>query len=173
MANDPNGATVAGRFELLVRISMDMGVFSSNWAHCDRVSSYLAKMVSHNRTDSLLYSNLFSSALNELLETACRSHDNAGEFVCSVSRHAEKDRIELKIPCGAAGSSFYRDAIARMSRPDVEELYRAALFNDGPLDPAIGLLELVVDYNAQLAVEAADGGVVRLTAELCLEGNEV
>ena len=41
--------------------------FASEWLHCDRISSYLARMVSHNRTDSLLYANLLSSALNELL----------------------------------------------------------------------------------------------------------
>lgn len=172
MATSENGAIGPTDFELLVKISIDMGVFSSNWAYCDRLSSYIAKMVSHNRTDSLLYSNLFSSAFNELLETAHRSHDNAGEFVCSVSRHAETDRIELSIPCGPAEAGFYKGAISRLSQPDIKDQYRAALFSDGPLDPAIGLLELAVDYDARLVVEEADESCIRLIVELSLEEDE-
>ncbi|MFC6486432.1 ubiquinone biosynthesis methyltransferase UbiE [Nitratireductor sp. GCM10026969] len=171
MTSDLHGNAAAESFELLVKVSMDMEVFSSNWAYCDRLSSYIAKMISHNRTDSLLYSNLFSSALNELLETAHRAHGR-GEFVCSVSRRAEKDLIELKIPCDAAGSHFYREAMSRLSQPDVGEQYRAALFSDGPLDPSIGLLELAVDYRARLAVEPAEESAVRLSAELSLEEDE-
>lgn len=157
------------KYEVLMRVDMDIGVFSSDWAYCDRLSSYVARMVSHNRMDSLLYSNLFSSAMNELLETVFRSHGAAGTFSCSVSRTANKDRIELTIPCGPEDSKFYRDAISRLERPDVDEQYRSALFAEGALDPDIGLLELAVDYNARLEVEPSEDSAVRLVAELALE----
>jgi hypothetical protein len=53
----------------LIEISMRMNDFSAEWMHCDRISSYVARMVSQNSADPLFHANLFSSALNELLET--------------------------------------------------------------------------------------------------------
>lgn len=159
----------AGEFELLLEIDMDIGVFSSDWSYCDRVSSYVAQMISHNRTDSLLYSNLFSSALNELLETAYRAHGASGSFVCSVSRLGRQDRIELTIPCEASGTTFYLGAKERLARADVAEQYRAALFSPGPVQPDIGLFELAVDYDAALHVDAEQKNTVRLVADLALE----
>lgn len=150
-------------------VSMDVGAFASDWAYCDRLSSYVAKMVSHNRTDSLLYSNLLSSALNELLETAHRAHGSSGNFICSILRSGNKDRVELVIPNDLAGLDFYRTAIRRLSQENLAETYRAALFREGPIDPTIGLMELAVDYDAQLTIEPMVGGAVRLTAELTLE----
>lgn len=162
--------SAAGRgFELLLEIDMEIGVFASDWSYCDRLSSYVARMVSHNRTDSLLYSNLLSSALNELLETAYRAHGASGRFVCRISRRGNEDRIELTIPCEATASKFYQDAKERLARPDIAEQYRSALFSAGPLDPEIGLFELAVDYEAALSVEAAQKNAVRLVADLALE----
>ncbi|HWK67637.1 MAG TPA: ubiquinone biosynthesis methyltransferase UbiE [Rhizobiaceae bacterium] len=148
---------------------MDVGAFASDWAYCDRLSSYAAKMVSHNRTDSLLYSNLLSSAMNELLETAHRAHGATGNFVCSILRNGNKDRVELVIPNDLAGLDFYRKALNRLSQENLAETYRAALFQEGPIDPTIGLMELAVDYNARLIIEPMDDGAVRLAAELTLE----
>jgi hypothetical protein len=156
-------------FEPLLQIGMDIDVFTSNWAYCDRLSSYAARMVSHNRIDSLLYSNLFSSALNELLETVFRAHGSGGNFMCSISRLANKDRIELTIPCKAREAQFYLDAMKRLSRSDVAEKYRSALFAEGALDPDIGLFELAVDYDASISVETTDENTIRLIADLALE----
>ena len=171
--SDRVGTADGGPFELLLKIDMGIDVFASNWAYCDRLSSYMARMVSHNRTDSLLYSNLFSSALNELLETVFRSHRSGGSFVCSVLRCAEKDRIELTIPCDDDGTEFYRNAISRLSRPDAAEHYRAALFADGPIDPDIGLFELAVDYDAVLSVGETGSNSIRLIADLALEEPQI
>lgn len=160
-------------FELLLEIGMEIEVFSSHWSYCDRLSSYVARMVSHNRTDSLLYSNLFSSALNELLETVYRAHGSGGRFVCSVLRLGNQDRIELTIPCDASETQFYMDAMERLSRSDVAEQYRSALFAEGPLDPDIGLFELAVDYEAALRVQSKDKNTIRLIADLALEDTRV
>lgn len=162
-------AAAADRFELLISVDLDIAAFVAEWAYCDRLSTYLARMVSHNRTNSLLYSNLLSSVLNELLETVHRAHGPAGRFSCAILRCGERDRIELTIPNAAAENGFYGQAIAGLSRGDVAERYRAALFREGELDPAIGLMELAVDYNARLTVEAAGDAAVRLMAELTLE----
>lgn len=163
---------VGSTFEPLFQIDMDIDVFTSNWAYCDRLSSYAARMVSHNRIDSLLYSNLFSSALNELLETVFRAHGSGGSFICAISRLANKDRIELTIPCRAQDTQFYVDAMKRLARKDVAEQYRSALFAEGVLDPDIGLFELAVDYGASIRAEATSENTIRLIADLALEENQ-
>lgn len=58
--------TTETAFEPLLQFDMEMEDFLSDWHHCDHVSSYLARMISHNRTDPVRHSNFFSSALNEL-----------------------------------------------------------------------------------------------------------
>jgi hypothetical protein len=154
---------------LLLEFDMDMGGFASNWAYCDRLSTYFARMISHNRRDSLLYSNLFSSALNELLETVYRLHTPTGSFVCAVSRKGASDRIILTIPADAQTAGFYRQAVDVLNEGDVAARYHSALFTEGPLQPNIGLLELAVDYAARFSIEPADGDAIRLIAELTLE----
>ncbi|WP_439622821.1 ubiquinone biosynthesis methyltransferase UbiE [Shinella sp.] len=165
------GQTEAGEHALLLEFDMDMAGFTSNWAYCDRLSTYFARMISHNRSDSLLYSNLFSSALNELLETVYRLHAPTGSFVCSVSRSGASDRIALTIPVDAETEQFYREAVVILNGGDVSPRYHKALFSDGPLQPNIGLLELAVDYAARFSIEPADGNAIRLIAELTLEAS--
>jgi hypothetical protein len=159
----------SARFEPLLEIALGTDTFAANWTHCDRIATYVARMVSHNRTDSLLYSNLFSSALNELLETAFRVHHGKGEINCTVLRAGGVDRIELTIPCNDDLRRFYSAAIDDLAADDVAERYVTALLAKGDLDPRIGLLELAVDYKAALTLRPADDGTVRLVADLTLE----
>lgn len=158
-------------FELMLEMDMNIGVFSSNWSYCDRISSYVARMISHNRADSLLYSNLFSSAFNELLETAYRAHGPEGDLLLRVYRRGDRDRIELSLPCDAENSGFYREARTCLARSDLADQYRSALHAPGPLRPDIGLMELVVDYGATVHVEVTSGKTVRLVADMTLEGS--
>jgi len=154
----------------LVEISMGIEAFASEWLHCDRISSYFARMVSHNRSDSLLYANLLSSALNELLETAFAHHGPEGDFSCRVCRAGEADVIELDLPCDEQTLSFYNEAAQRLRRPDVADLYRNALFSPGAADPHLGLLEVAVDYKARISIVPESGNRLRLAAEMALEG---
>ncbi|OJT99893.1 MAG: hypothetical protein BGN83_03330 [Rhizobium sp. 63-7] len=156
-------------FALLLQFDMQIDGFSSNWAYCDRLSSFVARMIGHNRTDSLLYSNLFSSAFNELLETAFRIHGRGGDFVCRVWRNGPTDRIELTIPCDDELGAFYNEAVTTLAADNLAERYHAALFSEGPLQPSIGLMELAVDYNARLSIAAAGDRAIQLVAELSLE----
>jgi hypothetical protein len=160
-------------FEPLLQIDMGVEVFASNWLYCDRLSSYVSRMVSHNRTDSLLYSNLLSSALNELLETAFRQHGAAGEFSCRMLRNGVIDRIELHIPCDEAASAFFRAAAEGIRGSDVGDQYRSALFAGDQIDPRIGLLELTIDYGARIEVEQLAPGLIVLSAQLNLEDGNV
>lgn len=154
----------------LVEISMGIDAFASEWLHCDRISSYIAGMVSHNRTDSLLYANLLSSALNELLETAFAHHGPDGNFCCRVSRSGESDVIELDLPCDEKALAFYRAAADRLRQPDLAAAYHAALFAPEAADPHLGLLEVAVDYRARITILPEQGNRLKLAAEMVLEG---
>lgn len=156
-------------FTLLLQLGMGIDGFSSEWAYCDRLSSYMAKMVSHNRTDSLLYSNLLSSALNELLETVFRQHRAGGEFMCSIWRNGPYDRIELTIPSDETIDEFYQEVVSRLAQPDIGEQYHNALFREGPLGADIGLMELAVDYAASLSTYKINEQSTCLVAELAIE----
>jgi hypothetical protein len=154
----------------LLEVSMEIEDFSSEWLHCDRISSYVARMVSHNRADSLLYANLLSSALNELLETVFSNHGPEGEFSCRVKRSGPKDVIELTLPCDDSTLRFYTDAEGLLQRGDVAEVYQSALFSPGAQDPRLGLLEVAVDYQAKISIRPA-GGRLTLSAEMMIEGS--
>lgn len=158
-----------GSMKPLLEISMGMDVFSSEWLHCDRISSYVARMVSHNRADSLLYANLLSSALNELLETVFNNHGPGGEFSCRVCRDGGTDVIELTLPCDDKTGKFYAEAASRLAKGNVAETYQAALFTSDAPDPHLGLLEIAADYRARISIEPA-GHQLKLSAEMALEG---
>jgi hypothetical protein len=153
----------------LLEVSMAIGDFSSEWLHCDRISSYVASVVSHDRSDSLLYANLLSSALNELLETVFAHHGPEGDFNCRVRRSGPRDVIELSMPSDDKTLSFYKDAVEQLERRDVAEIYRTALLSHGPQDPYLGLLEVAVDYQARISIAPA-GARLTLSAEMVLEG---
>ncbi|AYG61900.1 ubiquinone biosynthesis methyltransferase UbiE [Rhizobium jaguaris] len=165
----PHDTSSTAKFQSLIEVDMEIDVFGSNWSHCDRLSSYVARMISHNRTDSLLYSNLFSSALNELLETIFRTHEGSGKFSCSVRRNGAVDRVELILPCSRGQAGFYRDTVELARGPDATEKYREMLFSSDVVDTRIGLFELAVDYSADISVETDGSDTIKLIAELALE----
>lgn len=154
----------------LLEVSMGIDQFASEWLHCDRISSYVARMVSHNRPDPLLHANLLSSALNELLEIAFTHHGPHGEFSCRVSRSGGADVIELNLPCDDAALGFYKGAAEQLKRPDLTQIYHKALFSPGPGDPHLGLLEIAVDYKATISIEPRGSNRVTVAAAMQLEG---
>ena len=157
--------------EQLLEVSMSISDFASEWLHCDRISSYIARIVSHNRADSLLYANLLSSALNELLEIVFANHGPEGQLRCRISRAGPRDLIELRLPCDDKTLQFYNVAAARLGRPDVDEIYRGALFSPGAQDPHLGLFEVAVDYQARISIQA-DADCLTLSAEMAIEGTQ-
>jgi hypothetical protein len=161
--------TAAGEFVPLLEVDMEARMFGESWAHCDHLSSYIAKMVSHNRADSLLYANLFSSALNELLETAFRMHDAPGRFRCRILRQGATDRVELVIPCRPERMAFYLETVALGRDENAIETYSNMLFSEHVYDQRTGLLELAVDYAAMMDAAPVAGGGICLRADLALE----
>jgi hypothetical protein len=163
------GTTETAGRDLVFGIAIRTDLFASDWATCDRVANYAATLVSHRRVDPLRYANLFSSVLNELLETAFRRHAPDGEIRCNVYRGAPRDCIELTVPSNAAVHDFYSSAVAEACHEDVGDRYVAALFEDRQVDPAIALLELAADYQARMTLEAREPDQLTLTVDLVLD----
>jgi hypothetical protein len=157
-------------FEAMVQIDMEIKTFLSAWMHCDYISTYLSRMISHNRSDSVRHSNLFSSAVNELLEVAFRTRHPSGELTCRVSRQGERDRIELTFPCTHEERQFYKEAVLQIDGPEVKERYLNSVSGDLAPSREIVLSELTIDYNATLRVEETDVDAITLVVDLPLEG---
>ncbi|MER8826414.1 ubiquinone biosynthesis methyltransferase UbiE [Mesorhizobium sp. M0938] len=157
-------------FEAMIQFDMEIKAFVSAWKHCDYVSTYMARMISQNRSDSVYHSNLFSSAFNELLEVAFRTRHSDGELACRVSRHGVTDRIELTLPCVPEERQFYEQAVAQVAGTEAKERYLNSVSGDLAPSREVVLLELAVDYNATLRIEEADGDAIKLVVDLPLEG---
>jgi hypothetical protein len=156
-------------FEAMIQIDMEIETFISSWMHCDYISSYLARVISHNRSDSVRHSNLFSSAVNELLEVAFRTHHPSGELACRVSRQDKTERVELTFPCTPEERRFYEEAILHIDGPGVRERYLSSVSGDLAPSREVVLAELAIDYNATLRLEQVDNDAITLVVDLPLE----
>jgi hypothetical protein len=156
-------------FQAMIQIDMKIENFISSWTHCDYISSYLARVISHNRSDSVRYSNLFSSAINELLEVAFRTRHPSGELACKVSRQGKTDRVELTFPCTPEEREFYEQALLEIEGPGVRQRYLNSVSGDLAPSREVVLAELAIDYNAALRLESGDNDVVTLVVDLPLE----
>lgn len=157
-------------FRTMIQVDMEIASFLSNWAHCDYISSYLARTISHNRPDSVLFSNLFSSALNELLEVTFRTRHSGGALECRLSRLGETDRIELTFACSREEHTFLEAAVARVQGADRQARYLSSLSGDVAPSRDMMLLELTVNYNATLRLEEVDADTVTIVVDLPLGG---
>ncbi len=154
----------------LIEVDLEIGAFVASWNHCDQTANYLARTVSFERTDSFLYSNLFSTVLNELLEIVFYQHKPGGRLLCTILRDGLIDRIELNIPVGAAERAFYRKGVDEARSMQAGDLYTRSLLGESALSPSVGLLELAADYNAKMWLDAPESDErLRLTVEISLE----
>jgi hypothetical protein len=162
---------VAGKaiFEPVIQFDMDIKAFLSAWFHCDHIATYLARMISHNRSDSVRHSNLFSSAFNELLEVTFRTRHCGGDLACKVSRKGATDRIELTFPCTQDERQFYENVVSQAAGPEAQERYLNSVSGDVAPSREVVLLELAVNYNATLQLGKADADMITLLVDLSLE----
>jgi hypothetical protein len=155
----------------MIQIDMEIADFLSAWPHCDYLSTYVARMVSHNRSDSVLHSTLLSSALNELLELSFRTRGLSGSLVCRVSRHEAMERVELTFPCAREDRQLYEEAAARSKAKEAQDRYLNSLSEDSVPSSDVVLWELAINHDAVLRIKADDGDTITLIADLPLEGS--
>jgi hypothetical protein len=154
----------------MVQIDMDLTTFNSDWLHCDYIATYLARTISHNRPDSVLFANLFSSALNELLEIVFRTRNIGGTLACEISRRQDVDRVALTFTCTEDERRFFEQAILRAQDKDVEANYMASLSGDPGPSREMLLLELAVSYDAAISMDARGDDSISVIVDLPLGG---
>lgn len=157
-------------FEPLLQLEMEMGTFISEWQYCDHLSSYLARIISHNRTDPVRHSNFFSSALNELLEVSFRSGAASGHIVLAIFRHGPIEQIKISFPCPAEQIPFYREAVSKVDRGDAHARYLDSISTDMAPSRESILLDLAINFDASIRLEEGPSPTVTLIVDLPLEG---
>lgn len=165
-----NAAQAKANFEPLIELEMEMGTFLSDWHHCDHLSSFMGRMISHNRTDPVRHSNFFSSALNELLEVTFRGGTPEGRIGCTVYRQGPKERVKLTFPCPPSQRQFYREAVSKTRKQDAYDRYLDAISNDLSPSREVILLDLAINFEAEISLEEKASPSITLVVDLPLEG---
>ena len=156
-------------FRPLLEFDLDTTVLNDQWVYCDFMSSFVANMVSHNRADPFMFSNLLSATLNELFETVYRTRKEAGQFRFRMLRKGSVDRITMVVPCGRDEQQFYLKTVEEIRDPGASDKYLELLFSDDELDRRVGLFELAISYKAQMSAVALEDKAVCLTVDLVIE----
>lgn len=156
-------------FRPLLEFDLDTTVLDEQWIYCDFMSSFVANMVSHNRADSFMFSNLLSATLNELFEAVYRTKKEAGQFSFRMLRKGAVDRITMIVPCGRDEQQFYMKTVEEIRAPDASDKYLELLFSDEELDRRVGLFELAISYKAEISAVAVKDKAVSLTVDLVIE----
>ncbi|MCA1408535.1 ubiquinone biosynthesis methyltransferase UbiE [Ensifer sp. IC3342] len=157
-------------FEPLLQFEMEMGAFLSDWHHCDHLSTFMARMISHNRTDPVRHSNFFSSALNELLEVSFRGGSSDGSIGCAIYRHEATERVKLTFPCPPGQRQFYQEAVSKTRRGNAYARYLDAISTDFAPSREAVLLDLAINFDAEIHLEENDPPTITLVVDLPLEG---
>ena len=158
-------------FQPLLEFDMDALAIDKHWTYCDHIASFVARMVSHNRADPFLYSNLLSASLNELFETVYRTRKEEGQLNFCFLRSESADRIQLTLPCPKEEQDFLHSTLDEIRSPRAKDIYLKFLFAEGDLDRRIGLFELAQTYNAKMEMSVRGAKMVVLTVDLTLEGS--
>lgn len=162
-------AAIGPTFDQLLSLKMDMASFTADWLHCDQLSNYVARMVSHDRRDPVRHSNLLSSALNELLEMSFRSEADDGDFVCNFYRCQQTERIELIFPCPPEQRQFYKKIVLGLKTGRALINYCNVITSDAASDGQAILLGLVVNYDAEIQIHDLGIGTLAFIVDLPLE----
>lgn len=157
-------------FKPLLRFEMDMATFLSDWQHCDQLSTFMARMISHNRTDPIRHSNFFSFALNELLEVSFRGGASEGLIDCTIYRQDATERVKLSFTCPAGQQDFYREAVSKTHQEDAGARYLSAISMDQTPSGEVILLDLAINFDARLHLEKQGAESITLVVDLPLEG---
>ncbi|MBB3458529.1 hypothetical protein FHT86_006855 [Rhizobium sp. BK313] len=157
-------------FHPMLELEMEMEIFMSDWLHCNQLSNYVARMVSHDRSDPVRHANLLSSALNELFEISFRSGCAPGRLHCNISRGDNLERIALTFPCASEQHHLYRDATAHASGGGALQRYLEALADENSAQEDIVLLGLAVNYDASLSLQEVDDQALTVVLDIPVEG---
>lgn len=156
-------------FEPLLELEMEMASFAADWLYCDQCSTYIARMVSHDRNDPIRHANLLSAALNELFEMSFHAREHNGALTCRFCRSGDVERIELTFPCPLEKRGFYGAIIDRIKGGHALTNYLDVITNDAARAEHAILLGLAVNYEAKIELWEADTGLLTFVVDLKFE----
>lgn len=156
-------------FEPLLELEMEMAAFTADWLSCDQCSTYVAGMVSHDRSDPVRHANLLSAALNELFEMSFHGRESNGVLTCRFCRSGSTERIELTFPCSAERRGLYDAIVGRIKSGQAVASYLDVITNDDARAEHAILLGLAVNYDADIGLYERDSGMLTFVVDLALE----
>lgn len=156
-------------FEPLLELEMEMASFAADWLYCDQCSTYVARMVSHDRNDPIRHANLLSAALNELFEMSFHAREYNGALTFRFCRSGGTERIELTFPCSAEKRGFYDTIAERINGGQALANYLDVITNDDARAEHAILLGLAVNYDANIRLYERDSGLLTFEVDLTLE----
>jgi len=160
---------VDAAFKPLLELEMEMATLVADWSHCDQCAAYLARMVSHDRHDSIRHANLLSAALNELFEMSFHTRESDGVLRCRFYRNGTIERIELTFPCSAEQRNSYETIVERIGNGLALANYLDVITDDAARAEHAILLGLAVNYDADIELSAQDTGMMTFVVDLALE----
>lgn len=160
---------VDAAFKPLLELEMEMASLVADWSHCDQCAAYLARMVSHDRHDSIRHANLLSAALNELFEMSFHTRESDGVLRCRFYRNGTIERIELTFPCSAEQRNSYETIVERIGNGLALANYLDVITDDAARAEHAILLGLAVNYDADIELSAQDTGMMTFVVDLALE----
>jgi hypothetical protein len=154
----------------MLAVEMDFAMFSSDWANCDRLSDYVAAMISHDQSDPVRYANVFSSAVNELLEYSFRIGTGGGRLLCEISRIGEIDRVALSFPSAEEARSRFISHLAAIVSVDVAPRYLEMLHGYDAVEPEDALLGLKANFDASITAGKGLDDLLMIVADIPTQG---
>lgn len=148
-------------------LELDLKTFTSDWQNCSKISDYLATIASQERNDSLRLGNIYSSALNELLEVGFSASGLEGILRCRIGRNGGTDRIAIDFPV----KEEYRERLLALFNfeGDASSEYLGGLSDCGPDEYGARIFSLKTIFEATLSSTERKPGIVSVTAEFPFE----
>ena len=158
----------------LIKATLALDAFSSDWKHCDQTANYLAQFVSADRPDPSVFSNLLSTVLNEILEVIYGHHPGMGSALVAIGTVRQEIHIEITLPVDDTTRRFYAEALDPLKTEDPAVLYQRELerLYSGPPHPAMGLYELAADYGAKIEKKEIDSSTLAISVRLSISSGE-
>jgi hypothetical protein len=177
---DREGLPVIG---LIVSAQFSVSGFAKRWVHCNQLANYFARFASANAPDPERQSTLLSTFFNEVLEVLFRNQSGDGQIKLSFQQTSRRLTLQAEVPVHEPSRAFYKRAVGLANRSDLDVWYREWLENgpsqtqaddEGAMELAVGLLELVAVYDTTLTLEEPGEGLpLLLKFEFPYENEEV
>lgn len=106
-------------FQDMTALTLDAGLFTSEFRLCDTIAEYLANIVAQSHEDPARYANFSSLVINEIIELAFRSAEPVGRIDIDLLKSETRVRACVAFEFGKDSHTTWAtfDRAAASSRP--------------------------------------------------------